>query len=305
MLDNVIHPPRTPHAAASILPASSPQAGSAKKVILTPVILSQSSVRLGRMVRRGCFVRLPGAQALFSIRPADDANAKWSDSLFLETRDGPIEIANGARLIQGLTGIHPGLLQSSDTERRQWFAAALAGRLAGTPFAGTSIAASAVRMDMADSCCLRLTLRSRSHMLTTLARAPISAWLDFLSRSDWSFERLPVSGLLEAGIQETVRIAQHTLPAGVLRTLAIGDVIVPDSPLFQPDGEGRMRLGNLNVRVRYAGLNSLEILDVAEKVTMEELENEAETAVPEYTPYENANDDEEMSDTAFEFSQNT
>lgn len=277
MPETVIHPLCATHAAPVVLPAGSPQAGSAKKESLTPVSLNASRVRLSSMVRRGCFVRLPDAQAIFSVRQADDTNAEWSDSLFLETPGGSIEIADGGRLIQGLTGIHPSLLQSLRGERLQWFSASLAGRLAGTPFADARIVASVPRMNMEDSCCLQLTLRSRNHMLAMLARAPISAWLDFLSRSDWSFERSPAADWLAAERQETVRVAQHTLPAGALRTLAVGDVIVPNSPLFGPDGEGRIRLWNLNVRVRYAETNSLEILEVERKVTPEDLENEAET----------------------------
>lgn len=269
MHNTATHPLRA-LASPVLLAADSPQALNAKKSALTPVRLSERRVRVSRMVRRGCFVRLPGLQAVFSIHPAEDTGTEWASSLFLETEGGLIEMADGARLIQGLSGIDPSLLQSLSAERRQWLAAALAGRLAETPLAGVRIAASAAHVNMKDSCCLRLTLRSRNHMLSTLARAPASAWLDFLPRSDWSFERSPVPGFLAAESQETVRIAQHTLPAGALRTLSIGDVIVPDSPSFQPDGEGRMRLWNLHVRVRYAEPNSLEILEVERKVTPEE-----------------------------------
>lgn len=269
MHDTATHPLRAP-AAPVLLVADSPQALNAKKSALTPVRLSERCVQVSRMVRRGCFVKLLGLQAVFSIRPAEDTGAKWAGSLFLETEGGLIEMADGARLIQGLSGIDPRLLQSSSAERRQWFAAALAGRLAETPLAGVRIAASAARVNMEDSCCLQLTLRSRNHMLSTLARAPASTWLNFLSRSEWSFERLRVQDLLTAESQETVRVAQHTLPAGALRMLSIGDVIVPDSPLFQPDGEGQMRLWNLNVRVRYAAPNSLEILEVERKITHQE-----------------------------------
>ncbi len=296
MPDTATHPLRTPHAEPVVFPAGSLQAGSAKQSVLTLRNLSKQRVRLARMVGRGCFVRLPGTQAVFSIRPADDAGVEWCDSLFLETSGGPIEIADGARLILGLTGIHPGALQSMHEERRQWFAAALAGRLAGTPFADARIAAAGVTMDVEDSCCLRLTLRSRRHILTMLARAPVSAWLDFLPRSDWSLERTPAPDLLMTAHQETVRIAQHTLPSGVLRTLTPGDVIVPDSPFFRSDGEGRMRLGNRIVRVRYTEPNSLEILDVEGKVMTENPESQTETAAAHVPRDETADDAEAAGD---------
>src|SRR5690348_16328347 len=103
MHDTATHPLRTP-AAPVLLAADSPQALNAKKIALTPVRLSERCVQVSRMVRRGCFVNLPGLQAVFSIRPAEDAGAKWAGSLFLETEGGLIEMADGARLIQGLSG---------------------------------------------------------------------------------------------------------------------------------------------------------------------------------------------------------
>jgi type III secretion protein Q len=292
MLDTALHPRPAPHADPVIFPAGSAQADGAQTGVLAPVSLSTRHLRLTQMVRRGCFVRLPGMHALFSIQPTDKVNADWSDSLFLETPGGHIEIADGARLILGLTGIHPRALPSLNEERGQWFAAALAGRLADTPFAGAQITAWTGRMNMEDSCCLRLTLRSRQHLLTVFARASATTWLDFLSRSAWTFARAPLSWFLETESQETVRVAQHVLPASALRTLALGDVIVPDTPLFLPDGEGRMRLGHLNLRVRYAAPGCLDILDLEGTETTGNSNDESD-AVAADQPYDETNDDAE------------
>ncbi|SFV13931.1 FliM/FliN family flagellar motor switch protein [Pseudoduganella namucuonensis] len=266
--------------AAVILPADSPLAAAARAP--APASLGEARAQLARMVRRGCFVNLPHAPALLSVELADDAagaRAEWRDSLFLAPADGPgadgrIEIADGARLLQGLTGIHPGQARSSGTA--PWLAAALAGRLAATPFAGLGVAAPGAPAHMEEHCCLRLTLRSRRHLISSLARAPAAAWLAFLSRCDWSFERAPARPWLAAVSEETISIARHTLPSGALSKLAPGDVIVPDSPRFGPGGEGRIRLGHRHVRVRYAAPNSLEILDVERKVTTDDMEYEME-----------------------------
>lgn len=282
MPDTVDPTSRPPHAtaiAAAILPADSPRAATAR--VLAPASLSEARARLARMVRRGCFVNLPQAPAVLSVEPADDAagaSTTWRDSLFLAPTDAPgaegrIEIAEGARLLQGLTGIHPGQAQTSGAA--PWLAAALAGRLAATPFAGLAIAAPGAPANMEEHCCLRLTLRSRRHLLSALARGPVAAWLAFMSRGDWSFERTPARPWLAAVSEETIAVAQHTLPSGALRTLAPGDVIVPDSPRFGPGGEGRIRLGGRHVRVRYAAPNSLEILDVERKVTTDDMEYDA------------------------------
>ena len=119
---------------------------------------------------------------VFSIEPATP-NAEWSGSLFLSPAQGePIEVADGARLLQGLTGIDPSLLQPPGAARQHWYAAALAGRLAGTPFAGYAVATPGAPDIDDEQCCLRLTLRSSRHQITSLARASVPAWIDFPSQ---------------------------------------------------------------------------------------------------------------------------
>lgn len=247
-----------------IHPANSPQAARATTGMPTLPRLSEQGARLGRMVGRGCFTRLAEMPAVLSLRPAHDdagAGAPWPDALVLGSAAGPLELADGARLIHGLTGIHPGQAQAHGAQR-QWFAAALAGRLAATPFAGMHLGAPPASTPVQERCCLRLTLRSRSHMLSGLARASAAAWLDFLTRSAWTLERAPASHWFAAEHRAALCIAQHTLPGGVLRALAPGDVIVPDSPRFGTDGAGRMLLANLHIQVRYAAPDSIAILDV-------------------------------------------
>lgn len=265
---------------ALILPAGSHRAASASA--LRPPRLSAPRARLASTVRRGCYVHLAHAAATLSMELADaapGAKAAWDDPLFLappdgDSADGCIEIADGARLLQGLTGIHPGRVRSPGMA--PWLAAALAGRLAATPFAGLGVAAPQTQIQAEERCCLRLTLRSRHHMFSSLARASAPAWLAFLARGDWTSERTPVRPWLAAVTGHTITAAQHTLPAGALRSLALGDVIVPDTPRFGPGGEGWIRLANRHLRVRHAAPNSLQILEVERTVTTTDMQYDAD-----------------------------
>lgn len=294
--DTETRPPRASQAAARILPADSPQAAGARPAALPVASLSEQRARLGRMIRRGCETSLLDTPLVFSIEPAAP-DAEWSGSLFLSPAQGDaIEVAAGARLLQGLTGIDPSLLQPPGTARQHWYAAALAGRLAGTPFAGYTLTAPEACRIGEEQCCMRLTLRSRSHQVTSLARASVPAWIDFLSRGEWTFARSPALPWLATASEATVRIAQHTLPSGALRRLVAGDVIVPDSPLFSPDGKGRMRLGNRHVQVRYAAPNGLEILTVERKLTTDELDIEAHAEL-DVAPQEDAPEEAPVEET--------
>lgn len=294
--DTEIRPPRASQAAARILAADSPEAAGASPASLATVCLSEQHVRLGRMIRRGCEISVADTPLVFSIEPAAP-DAEWGASLLLSpAQGGPIEVADGARLLQGLTGIDPSLLQPPGAARQQWYAAALAGRLAGTPFAGYTLAAHGAPDIDDEQCCLRLTLRSSQHQITSLARASVSAWIGFLSRGEWTLARSPALPWLATDSEATVRIAQHTLPAHALRRLAAGDIIVPDSPRFGPDGKGRMRLGNRHVQVRYAAPNGLEILTVERKLTTDELDMEAHAEL-DAAPQDDASGDAPVEET--------
>jgi type III secretion protein Q len=264
---------------AAVLPAGSPQAAGA--TALAPAAVSAQYARLAWAVRRGRVARLAGMPAVLSLEPAGDApGADWRGALLLAPGHGAdlagrIELADGARLLQGLTGIDPGAAPT--LEAQPWLAAALAGRLAGTPFAGFGLAGAthAGPAEDEETCCLRLTLRTRRHLVTTLARAPVAAWLAFLSHGDWSHRRMPARPWLSAGCETMATLAHHTLPAGALRALAPGDVIVPASPRFSPGGHGWIRLGSRTFQVRYAAANSLEILDVEQTMNTDEITEEA------------------------------
>lgn len=270
-----------PHATpCTVLSAADPRACTARRAGRGAASLDTGHARLTRLVRRGCFVQLP-LPALFALRLAPGAAPDWSAALRLDTPHGALEIEDGARLIQGLTGIHPGLLPATGSAHRAWFDAALAGRLAGTPLAGAGIALDAVGTDMDAALCLRLELRSGSHALVTHARAGIDTWLGLLQQTEWQHERLPLSACVGMRTESRVLLARHTLPAAALRTLAPGDVIVPDSPVFSPAGEGRMRIADRKVHVRYRGPCSLEIIEVEGKLNPEELANEVDADAAE------------------------
>lgn len=227
---------------------------------LSAVRLDADEVRLARTVGRGCSCALMETPVRFHAESAQD-RGDWAGALVLAGPGGPIALQDGERLLRGLTGIDPGQASS-----QPWLAASLAGRLAATPLAGFAIGTGAA----SGTHCLRLSLRSRTHQVSTLARATVPAWLDFLARSAWQPERAPALPWLAVSSRATVLLARHTLAAGALRGLAPGDVILPDNPLFRPDGSGRIQLGGRAVGVRYLPPNSLELFDVEHNVTTDD-----------------------------------
>ena len=249
MPDTLLRPPAVILADAQATPAP-----------LSAVRLDEDEVRLARTVGRGCSCALMDTPVRFHAEPAQD-RGDWAGALVLAGPGGPIALQDGARLLRGLTGIDPGQAAS-----QPWLAASLAGRLAATPLAGFAIGTGAA----SGSHCLRLSLRSRTHQVSTLARATVPAWLDFLARSAWQPERTPALPWLAVSSRATVLLARHTLAAGALRSLAPGDVILPDNPLFRPDGSGRIQLGGRAVGVRYLPPNSLELFDVEHNVTTDD-----------------------------------
>jgi len=253
---------------------------------LSGASVTTAQLTLSRKIGCGCTMLLAhlGADTVLGLHLVEEAVADWSDPVVLDGSCGSIELAQGGRLMRALTGIDIGADDASNDPRRAWLQAALLGRLAGTPFSGADRLHRSAPVQSADTFTVRMSLRSEQHAFSTHARASASTWLDFIARSSWIQEQRPASEFHHLPCRTTVRIARHTLPHHVLRTLAAGDIILPDSPNFSSDGEGRLQWGGLTARVRYVAPCSLEITAVEGEVELQEAELETMEERSDRTP---------------------
>jgi type III secretion protein Q len=221
------------------------------------VTLDQAT--LSRRIGRGCHAELSRHNASFSLHLAKDKEADWSDPLVLQGVFGSIEIADGPRLLRGLTGLDLDKQLAADDERWDWMQAALVARLAGTPFADVQRIVRDGQPDAPDRSTLRVTLRTGGHAIVTHARAAGADWLNLLGHTTWTQERLPFSAFAALPHETRMRVARHTVPRHALRGLAPGDFILPDDVTLGVRGVGFVQLGVLYAKVRFRDNNSFTL----------------------------------------------
>lgn len=229
--------------------------------------LNALAARVSQRIGRGCYVEL-ALPARFELQLCRQPQSDWSQALRVASAHGVIEIADGARLLHALTGLHPEFLPSPSSSQRAWFESALAARLAETPLAGCTLPGQSAQAALGDDVVpLRVSLSSKLHAITVEARASASVWLALLEQTEWTSitARLPWSN--STALPAPVCIAQHTIGSDALAGIAAGDVLIPDSPNFNPQGEGRISLAGRTLSVRYRSPHSLDILAV--EVTMQ------------------------------------
>ncbi|RZI42208.1 YscQ/HrcQ family type III secretion apparatus protein [Herbaspirillum sp. HC18] len=227
--------------------------------------------RLTRLVGLGCSTRFAQPDATLTLELSHAESIDWSGALALAMPRGAIEIEHGVRFMRAMTQIDVTDEMEADDERWEWMQAALAGRLADTPFDGADRVLRSVKPN-SDAVTLRATLRTGAHAVTTHMRGAAGAWLDVLQRAAWTPRKLPVAGLLALPYDSTVCVARHTLPAAALRAMAAGDIVLPDSAAFKCDGEGSIQIGGMRLRVRYRAPCMLDIIDMEGKLDAEELD---------------------------------
>ncbi|MGH8809750.1 MAG: FliM/FliN family flagellar motor switch protein, partial [Noviherbaspirillum sp.] len=218
---------------------------------------------------------VPSLDARLEFHVAPNARIDWNHALVLAGAFGQIEIAQGARLLCGLTGIDLSAETEADDARWQWLQAAVVGRLAGTPLARTAQVKRGAELDFSSAVSLQITLRSDRHAVSTYARAHIHTWLALMQDTAWTPERTPLSDWLDLSFETPVNIGRHTLPARLLRSVEPGDIILPDMPSFSCNGEASLQLGPWCVRARYEAPGLLNIINMEGKLNTDEMENEA------------------------------
>lgn len=263
--------------AASAVQVVQPCSEMLQALDLVRARVTVSQMRLSRLIGDGshCVLIGQGDDAVLSLQfePSDsELSFDRSDPMLLSGKFGELEIAHGARLLRGVTGVDIGTERDICTERWAWLKAAVIGRLTGTPLDCVD-ELSFVRLPDTDKLTvLRVTLQTRNHAFSTSARGSASAWLVFLSAAPWVRKRRPAAEFADLLPQITVQVARHTMPLHVADTLCPGDIILPDSPNFIPNGEGVIRLGGLTARVSYSAPCVLNIIALEGNMEQNELD---------------------------------
>lgn len=229
--------------------------------------VSRADAELSRKIGAGCRIGVPhvAPDACLILQAAGSEARDWRAAMLLTGAFGAIELMQAPRVLRMLTGIDFSDQASAEPAQWQWLQAAICARLAGTPFAavdGLAVMAGATQgqIDDATSITLRLTLRSGGHAVLTHARGAAADWLRLMAGANWQPERAAVGTLDHLALTLPVRLARHTLPAGALRSLRAGDVIVPASAAFDCAGAGWLEWGGRHVQVRYQAPGNLIIL---------------------------------------------
>jgi type III secretion protein Q len=216
---------------------------------------------LTRLIGRG--VRLPLAGGVTLHLALAGAAEAGEDAVALEGPHGAVQLDAGVPFLLALTGIDLAAFDTAPAAQRDWLHGSVLGRLAGSPFGGmTRLLRLAPRADLADAATLQLSLHDGSHTVGTLARASAACWHALLAGQPLRPARVPQDIFSPLVVPIVARIGRHALAPSVLRTLTVGDVIVPARPDVDVHGEGWLRCASRLARVRYGGAGTVEILSL-------------------------------------------
>lgn len=150
-----------------------------------------------------------------------------------------------------LTGIDPGAAGSHEALRQALTASAFAGlpapvaRLLGFPQGSSG-------QPPAPACWMRLDCRLEGAHAATWIGAGTATWRALLGRPPWRRQgRQPPPFLPALPLRIPILAAETTLSAGELAGLERGDLLLPESCRFGPDGSGDLRLGPRLLAVRW------------------------------------------------------
>ncbi|KQV58041.1 type III secretion system cytoplasmic ring protein SctQ [Duganella sp. Root336D2] len=238
-------------------------AAHAKTVRLQKDAIGAASAALSRRVACGLWCSHAGMALHLECAalPADPQPEAGSTAIGLEGPHGMFYLEDGAALLHGLTGIDPMAAAQAPVAQREWIDGALLGRLAGTPLGGMrTLRRGAVPPAGFALTAMYLRLDDGAHMTGARIGATPESWLALLERHQWQPRAQPLGALATLRISLPVTLASHVLAPSALQELGVGDIILPDSTRFDTQGLGRLPLGGMQARVRYAAPGLLTIL---------------------------------------------
>lgn len=221
-------------------------------------VVGAAHAALSRRLAGGLWSSHAGMSLHLDAAEASDTGAEL---IGLEGPHGMFWLADGAALLHGLTGIDPRSAATVPASRRDWIDGALLGRLAATPLG----AMRSLRRDLMPPAqeglaAMYLRLDDGTQMTGTLVWASARSWLALLEHPAWRARALPLEALAGLRVTLPVSLGRHCLPEPALRSLGVGDIILPDFTQFDSQGGGRLPFGGLVAHVRYSKPGLLTIL---------------------------------------------
>jgi len=247
-----------------------PQASAATSVrawAALPGIRRMSAARAALQARLGggCTLdlwpeRAPDARLRMTLYAGDDSAQQapdWSAALHLHGPCGALELSSGARWLRALSGIDldEGLGLDDD-----WLCGALLGTLDGTPLEACARVQRGGIGPLDDEVVLNWVLHDGRHSVACHARAGAATWNALLARAGWRTRTAPLAHFPHLPVNAAIVLARHTLPHHAAHALRPGDIVLPDAPLFDPAGRGRLRLAGHQLDVAWRAPNHLDIL---------------------------------------------
>ena len=276
-----------PDSLAVVAPVEHLSAQSYSLLRHAPVV-GRAEMQARQSIGRGLRYAVPHtskmpAQLLLQPELAGGDTPDRGSWLTLHTAAGVIWIEDGARLLMGLTGIDPAAVPQRDGHWPVWLAAALAGRLQGTPLASLRALEENPGGQKASGMRLHLTLQQGTHAIHVVACAEPAIWNGLIGTAGHQSLYMPLAAWLPLTLKMPVLLARHHLPLRAFRALAAGDIVLPDDPRFKHDGSGFLQLGMRRWRVQYQAPQCLKILAEENSLDIDTMDDTLNTEVTDAT----------------------
>lgn len=235
--------------------------------------LSEMAVTFGNAVRAAGAMDLSSLEpgTVMEVHPMTTSEDEGGCTVALEGATGTLMLENGPIFLHALTGIP--LIDQADPAQKNWLLNTAAAVLPMPlrrlftqvhAFAkGQAPCPSQSANTDAASVFLRaqLVLRTADHVVTTHAWTTWAVWQQLLASCQ--MRMLSVSEFcLDVPISVRVLAGQHVMSLNRLRALSAGDIVIPDQPFFNVEGEGSVQLGAWHIAVQSRTGPNLEVVDV-------------------------------------------
>jgi type III secretion protein Q len=199
--------------------------------------------------------------------------------LALEGDAGALCIDAGRQWIQALTHIPIDL--TTNSAEQTWLRSTAAALL---PFPLSPLFNTLRRWDgarpPADTYCAQLALRTKDHVITTHGYASAAVWRRMFSVHARVNSHRGVTSQWRSWLcRQPVMVGRHVLSAARVKQLQVGDIVLPQEPLFNAHGRGRLHWGTWQLDVQSTVGSELEVVGMYQDSDNQDAIDDAPAAV--------------------------